>query len=133
MHAGKIRTALVGVGLAALLVLPLSAAAHRSAEPSDEAATVHVVAVSRNWADLRVYAVADASQRRLGLVRSFSTERFEVPRVILSPRYEIRLAAEAIGSRDRYLSEPILVTPGEKIEWHLENQLELSSVHVHHD
>jgi hypothetical protein len=131
MQAQKIRSALVGVGVATLLTLPLTAA-HQPSEAT-EASGVSVVAINRNWADLRIYVVAEASQQRLGVVRSFNTVAFEIPKVMLSPRYEIRLAAEAIGSSDRYLSQSILVTPGETIEWHLENQLVHSSVHVRHD
>lgn len=131
MHARRIRSALVGVGAAALLTLPLIAA-HLPTE-TEEASGVSVVAINHNWADLRIYVVAEASQQRLGVVRSFSTEEFEVPKVLLSPRYEIRLAAEAIGSSDRFVSQRILVTPGETIEWHLENQLVHSSVRVRHD
>ncbi len=122
---------MAGVGAAALLTLPLTAAYQPPG--AAQASGVSVVVISHNWADLRIYVVAEASQQRLGIVRSFNTEEFEVPKVILAPRYEIQLAAEAIGSSDRYLSESILVTPGETIEWHLENQLVHSSVRVRHD
>ncbi len=75
---------MAGVGAAALLTLPLTAAYQPPG--AAQASGVSVVVISHNWADLRIYVVAEASQQRLGIVRSFNTEEFEVPKVILSAR-----------------------------------------------
>lgn len=98
--------------------------------PWDDETVVQVN--NHNWADITVYLVRDGSSSRvrLGSVMSMTEENFDVPRSVMPDAGGIRLYADPIGSRRGYLTEPIQVAPGQRVEWQLENNLRLSSVSV---
>lgn len=83
-----------------------------------------------NWQTVHVYAVAGGQSSSLGIVSSQSDETFEVPATILGSREFLRLAADPVGSRGGFLSEEILIRPGDRIEWTVKQPLVHSSVMV---
>lgn len=90
--------------------------------------TVHVK--NNSWSAIHVYVVASGQWESLGVVASQNTADYAVSRSRLGGRGEIRLVADPIGSTQGYFSDPILVEPGDRVEWTLQNNLSLSSVFV---
>lgn len=90
--------------------------------------TVHVK--NNAWNSIHVYAVAGGQWESLGVVSSQNSSDYVLSRSVLGGRGEIRLVADPIGSNQGYFSDPILIEPGDRVEWTLQNNLSLSSVFV---
>lgn len=85
---------------------------------------------NNNWSDMTIYLVRDGSQQRLGSVPSQSSHSFVVPTHLLVSAGRVQLMADPIGSSRTFLSPVLLISPGQKAEWQLENMLSLSSMWV---
>jgi len=82
-----------------------------------------------HWQDINIYAVRAGTRFRLGTVLSNTTETFTVPPAMLMPG-DFRLLADPIGSSRTYLTDPLIVQPGQVIEFNVQNQLSMSSYSV---
>jgi hypothetical protein len=91
---------------------------------------VHVEVENQSWNAVHVYVLAGGQYQSLGQISSQNTDRFEVPRGLLGGRKEIRLAADPIGSREGFISDRILVEPGDVVSWTLTQPLAHSRVFV---
>jgi hypothetical protein len=89
-----------------------------------------VIVQNSNWSDMNVFAVRGGSRVRLGTATSMGRERFRLPRYLVEGTGGLQLIADPIGSRDVFFSQPILISPGQRVEWKLENNLALSSFSV---
>ncbi|HEX2167768.1 MAG TPA: hypothetical protein VHG09_11105 [Longimicrobiales bacterium] len=85
---------------------------------------------NNNWSDMTIYLMRNGQRQRLGTVTSQSSEVFVVPTAIISTAADIRLVADPIGSSRTFTSPAIVLTPGQKAEWQLENSLALSSMWI---
>ncbi len=97
---------------------------NRSAEP------VSVRVTNHNWMDVTVYALRAGSSYRLGNVTSMRASRFRLPSALGAYTGDLRLMADPIGSRDSFVTPSIQVSPGQTIDFTVENHLEISSVAV---
>ncbi len=88
---------------------------------------VSVVMVNRNWATVNVYAVRDGSWSRLGMVTTNRSERARLPEWAVTGAGMVRLKVEAIGSRESYLTDPILVAAGQQITLYVQPALRMTS------
>jgi hypothetical protein len=79
--------------------------------------------------DVNIYAVRAGTRFRLGTVLSNTTETFTVPPAMLMPG-DFRLLADPIGSARTFLTDPLLVQPGQVIEFNVQNYLNLSTYSV---
>lgn len=91
---------------------------------------VRVRVENQNWRAIHVYAVAGGQIESLGQLSSQQTETYEVPATILGSRQEIRLFADPIGSHEGTLSDPVLIHPGDLVEWTLTQPLIHSHIFV---
>jgi hypothetical protein len=96
--------------------------------PPEEATTVEVA--NHNWSDMNVYAVRSGMRYRLGTVISMTTERFRLPPGAVSPGAELRLLVDPIGGTRTFNTAPIQVSPGQRIEFTIQNHLAISSYSV---
>lgn len=85
---------------------------------------------NHNWADMTVYLVRGGMRVRLGTVTSMTETTLTVPRAILAAGIDVQLIADPIGSSQRFMTETIMVSPGQTIDLMLENNLNLSSYSV---
>ncbi|HEX6308689.1 MAG TPA: hypothetical protein VFZ69_10905 [Longimicrobiales bacterium] len=85
--------------------------------------TATVVVQNNNWADMTVYAVRNGLRMRLGMVVSMGAQRFKLPRNALGGAGDLRLLADPIGSDAVFRTQPLLVAPGQLIEFTLQNNL----------
>ena len=84
---------------------------------------------NRNWADITIYAIRGGSRVRLGTVTSMNSAEFVIPAEVAGSG-NIRLLADPVGSTQTFLSEPVVVGPGEQIEWRLAQNLRQSALYV---
>jgi hypothetical protein len=98
-------------------------------EKRDIAAT-SVVVNNNNWATVIIYAVNLDTAYRLGTVETGGTAKFLLPKTALTSG-DLELRARPVGLRTDYSTGPILFSPGETIEFTVENSLELSTVYVY--
>ncbi len=91
---------------------------------------VQVAVTNNNWMDMDVYALRGSARQFLGTVTSMTSRLFTVPKALNVTNSDLRLMADPIGSPSQYVSDPIIVEPGSRIVWSLENQLTLSSYRV---
>jgi len=119
------------IALAAAAVIAggcASATGTTQSQNADAASERTMIRVNNhNWSDMTVYLVRDGVRMRLGLVSSLETRMFEVPTSHLISTGEVRLVADPIGSSRVVTSPPVLIAPGQRAEWRLENSLALSS------
>ncbi|MGH7557517.1 MAG: hypothetical protein ACREMD_07020 [Gemmatimonadota bacterium] len=110
----------------------LLAAGCVSAEERQAATTgpISVQVTNHNFLDMNVYAVAGSQTIRLGTVRTNAEQMFEVPPG-LPVTGGLRFLVDPIGSSDAYLSDDVLVSPGDIVDLVIQSSLGLSSTVVH--
>lgn len=135
--AGSARSPITRAVLLLVLVGATAACGALSRGPEDgpprstfDSDPVTVSVENLSWSTMHVYVAAGGQWESLGQVGSQVTETYEVPSGILGSVKEIRLAADPVGRVEAYFSDPILVEPGDRVEWTLQNNLALSSVMV---
>ncbi len=135
MNIRKFRAAFLTLTVAAIVAVPALAAQTASEEKSktptaaSEQTTVRVV--NDNWHTITVYAVRGGYRRRLGTVTSFTSRVFALPQMFLIPSDEIRLIADPIGRRGAYVSEALVISAGDVIEWRMRNNINLSNIFIY--
>lgn len=129
MYVTKLLSA-ASLAAAVTLALPSSVVAQDGDKRATERAPVSVRVVNSNWLDVRVYVLSRGVTYHLGTVHTGTTRKFELPRWLASPGADIQLAARPIGSRESVVTQSILFSPGDVIEWRVENNLSVSPVSV---
>lgn len=82
---------------------------------------------NHNWSDVVVYAVRSGMRYRLGTVTSMQRAELAVPPALTVADGDLRLLLDPIGSRNVFVTDPILVAPGDQVLFSVENHLPLSS------
>lgn len=124
-----------GRGVYWVVLLVVVGCGVRQAEEVGEAwpvADVPITLVVRNnnWLDVAIYALHSGGRIRLGTVTSMTSARFTLPRALEASSGPLRLQVDPIGARWTYTSEAVTASPGQSIEWRLENNIHLSSLSV---
>jgi hypothetical protein len=123
-----IRARLAALALASCLVS--AAPACRSAGPYDvsqQANTATLVVQNQNFNDVDVYAVAGGLATRIGTVTGNSTGRFGLSEALYTAP-DFRIVATPIGGNGRASTGPLVVSPGQTIEFTVAPVLRMSSV-----
>jgi|SwirhirootsSR2_FD_contig_41_5060889_length_534_multi_16_in_0_out_0_1 hypothetical protein len=89
-----------------------------------------LVVENNNWQDMALYVLRAGSRWRVGSVPSFTKARFVLSETLIGGTGEIQLMADPIGSSARFVSEPMIVQPGQQVRFRLENNLAVSSYSV---
>jgi hypothetical protein len=92
-------------------------------------AIVHVN--NHNWQDVDVFAVRDGMKVRLGMVTSMGGGDFKLPEAFLVGSPNVQLRIDPIGSSNGYMTQAILVSPGQVVDLRIENNLNLTSYSVY--
>lgn len=93
--------------------------------PLAQSATIEVE--NNNWSDMVVYAVHHNRRVRLGMVSSMNRRVFDLPSTALFSVSDLRLLAAPIGSSAEYLTDPIHVDGGQRVEFRIENVMSISN------
>ncbi len=135
MNTRKFRAAFLTLTVAALVAVPAATAQTASEGRSETPAAVSerttVRVVNDNWHDITVYAVRAGFRRRLGTVTSLTSSVFTLPQMFLIPSDNLRLIADPIGRRGAYVSEAIVISAGDVVEWRLWNNIGLSNIFIY--
>lgn len=128
---------ILGAATLAALLVAATACGALSRGPDDrppratyDDSPVMIEVENRAWSTMHVYVIAGGQWESLGQVTSQTTEVYELPASMMGVRDEIRLAADPIGSTRAFFSDPVLVRPGDRVAWTLQNNLAMSSVMV---
>ena len=92
----------------------------------NRAAEVQVT--NNNWSDMVIYVVRGGSRFRLGRVSSLSTAEFKIPGALVGQ--DVRLTADPVGLERPFRTEPIRVSPGQRVEFTVQNHLSISHYSV---
>ena len=116
------------------LSLALGACASQAKNPFDTpsgiASSVYVNVDNGLFYDVGVYALRGGSRFRIGTVTSHSQKRLKVAPSIVGTGRDFRLQADLIGSRERYLTQPLIISGGEQINWSIVNGLYASQASI---
>jgi hypothetical protein len=85
---------------------------------------------NHHWSDVVVYLMNGSQSQRLGMVTGVSTNRFLFPYRQIAAGGRLRLRAHAVGEEGSFISEDVVVQPGQSIKWTLESDLRRSSLAV---
>lgn len=135
MVGSQVRRA--GVLLLVVVVIgALGCGRRRGSTPSPETsgpalqAEWSLMVTNRHWLDVDVTAILDGQREHLGTVPASRSETYVLPSRMVRLGRSVRLEAEAIGSRERTVSETFTVREGQHVVWTLESRLRSSSVVV---
>lgn len=128
MRARLALTAATALAVAASGCAP-GAARSAGASPIDPDPT-GILVENNNWADMNVYLERSGSRMRLGTVTAASRRLFRVPRAWSGIAATFRLIADPIGGRNVYITAPVQVTPGQRVNFSIENRVNISSVWI---
>ena len=88
-------------------------------DKADEVVTVRVV--NHNWHDMRIYAIVEGRSRRIGTVTGLTTQTLKIHRSLIGFGTDLELVAFGIGNRSAIYSGHIVVSPGDQLEFRVEN------------
>jgi hypothetical protein len=129
MRITTARTALLALTATLALAGCASNPRYATAEFGEERG-IGIEVMNHNWMDVVIYAVSSGTKIRLGSVTTGLIQRFRLPRSMNAQSGDFHLEAHMVGSNEVLRSDPILVNPGGRVIWSLENQLALSSYRV---
>lgn len=79
---------------------------------------------------MHVYVMTAGQRWSLGIVTSQSTQTFELPDGVFAAARDVVFLADPVGSVLAFHSDPVLLRPGDRVEWLLQNRLAQSSISV---
>ena len=119
---------LLGLALATFALPVTGDATVPVVEDSVRTDAVQVRVVNHNWLDMRIYAVVNGRSIKLGTVTGLTSETLTIRESLLSFAADLELVARGIGSRSENFRTSIQVSPGDVLEFRLENSIGLSYV-----
>lgn len=119
----------LGVLAPAAMLLAASACATGAPRTTDYHLTDRASLVevrNTHLSDMNVFAVVNGVRHKLGIVRSMSTELFQLPEVWVDLGLEMRLLGDPIGAPAHYLSDPFRPLAGRTAVLRLESHISVS-------
>jgi hypothetical protein len=104
----------------------------RSAGPAEPRTVSFVDVTNSSWFDVVVYSVGSGTRWRLGMVTSMSNRTFRIPRRDLLTSAGLRLMADPIGSPHVFVSERIVMSPGDRVAFTVAPHLAQSYFAIRH-
>jgi hypothetical protein len=90
--------------------------------------TAPVVTVRNdNWLDVAVYLVRGDAKFRIGTVTGSSTQTFSLAREGVNSSTPFRILADPIGENRQYVTDPVVISPGQRLEVKVGSPLSISS------
>ncbi|HEX6558736.1 MAG TPA: hypothetical protein VF021_04720 [Longimicrobiales bacterium] len=121
---------IVMAAVTAAAVAACAPAAERAAMNAPVKSRTKLVVENNNWLDVAVYLVRGSARARLGTVNSMSKEQFTIPDAYVLGVSDIVVQADPIGSTITYVSPPIQVFPGARVNLSVSNNIRLSNFAV---
>jgi len=117
----------------AAIVAVVSSAACATNRTSNEAGLVTAEAAptvtvqNDNWLDVAVYVVHGTSRLRIGTVSSTTSRTFRLPREGGTGAIPLQILADPIGENRRYITDPVTLAPGQRLEVKVGSPISFSS------
>lgn len=111
------RSEILAVVLLLLTSCSLTAAREGGSKGGGDPDMVLAQVQNDSYYNVTVYVGDDSRQDRLGDIPSFGSAEFTVPSSMISRATEIRLFADPVGETFLYRSIPVVVSPGELVQW----------------
>ena len=92
-----------------------------------------VTVTNNHWLDVAVYVLRGSSRYRVATVGGASTGTFRLTGDEGSGARPVRLMADPIGSSRPYVTEPIVVSPGQHIELRVATPISISTYSIRND
>jgi hypothetical protein len=110
-HTTLGRVALLGA------LLSSACATHRpSNRVSAQSVAPKVIVRNDNWLDVVIYTVHGSSRMRVGTVGGSSTTTFRLTGEVANGATPLQILADPIGSRSSYVTDPVTLSPGQRLE-----------------
>ncbi len=123
MKTKRMLAPLLGLALATFALPVTGDATVPVVEDSVRADAVQVRVVNHNWLDMRIYAVVNGRSRRLATVTGLTSETLKIPRSLVDFPVDLELVANGVGSRSEIYRASIQVSPGDMLEFRVENSI----------
>ena len=123
------RSSLV-IAAAALVVGACASATQQKGDNAPTRGHATVAVQNDNWLEVAIYVVRGSQRVRLGSVRSMSKAEFTIPQAYVLGTSEVTLEADPVGARETYVSPPIQVYDGARVQLKIEKHMPLSSFAV---
>lgn len=131
MKTRSLFTALTALALVGTAAGSSEASATSIAEPDTTfQVKSYVRVINNNWLDVNIYAASGGRSWRLGTVGSFQEVDFELPRWLMSGRYDVTLVTDPIGSRVANVSNTVIFTPGDVVQLNVENAINMTNAWI---
>jgi len=85
---------------------------------------------NRNYLDVNIFVQHDGQASRVGTVTGSSSTAVEVPGWMMGEGGLVRLIAEPIGDNSRYVTDAVLIQPGQLVELTVESVIARSNYSV---
>jgi hypothetical protein len=129
--AGRCGAALLFVLIGSVVGCSHHSSPEKSPRPSEGKTDIPLEVTNHNWLDIVISVIHDGQRTRVGTANGTSSSSFALPARLLSQGREIRFVGHPIGGSDSVITEPVVVQPGQYIEWTLESDLRRSSIGVY--
>jgi hypothetical protein len=83
-----------------------------------------------NWLDVVIFAVHGSSRFRVGTVAGSSTHTFRLTGDAANGSTPLQILADPIGSRSTYVTDPVTLSPGQRLELQVGSTLSISTYAV---
>ena len=110
-------------------LLSSGCAIHRSSDQlaSAQSAAPKVTVRNDNWLDVVIYAVHGNSRFRVGTVGGSSTQTFRLRGEVANGATPLQILADPISSQSTYLTEPVTLNPGQRLELQIGSTISIST------
>jgi len=85
---------------------------------------------NRNYLDVNVFVQHDGQASRVGTVTGSSSTAMDVPSWMVGKGGLVQLIAEPIGDNSRYVTDNLLIQPGQMVELNVESLIARSNYSV---
>ena len=132
MFTNKLLVWSLGLALTAVIgnVVPVAAQQDRKTDTQEmvDNDRITLEVDNSNWLDVRVFVSNGSLVRRIGTVTALTTREFTLPRFLNPAGNDLQIILSPIGSRSVHRSVPLLVNPGDRIQYRVAGNLRLSHV-----
>ena len=115
--------------LAGLMIGAGACATHHDSSAAQPPERVAVTVKNTNWMDMDVFAVRGTTRARVGSVTGLTTATFRVP-ANFAPDGILQFMVDPIGSDATYVTDKIVVSPGQRVELTIGSVLRMSTFAV---
>ena len=116
---------------AIVLLMTACGAKHKDGQQPLPSLPASLQVENNNWLDVTIYVIHDGQRSRLGSATAAETTDFTLHPAILGQLGAIQLIADPVGAPNGITSPTIVVKPGTRVVWMLQNDLSQSSLSVH--